>query len=68
MEFSKDMDILIIRRKQLIKELKLIEDGINKLWVKPNCQKCIHKNSPCVPGPFDCTLFMEHYNMIGDRV
>ena len=54
------------RLDEIKKEIKTHEEAIQELykeadtiWVKPDCPKCIHKNSPCIPTFGDCTGFVE---------
>ena len=41
------------------REIQKLYDEADKVWVKPDCNKCIHRDSPCVPEPFDCSGFVE---------
>ena len=40
-------------------EIWKLKRQADKLWVKPDCNKCACRDSMCIPEPFDCTGFKE---------
>ena len=42
--------------------IRCIEKKLEKLWIKPNCKKCMRYDSPCFPNPWECSGFVEKEN------
>lgn len=42
--------------------IKCLKKKIEKLWIEPDCTKCLRNDSPCVPSPWECSGFVEKKN------
>jgi len=53
----------IKRIKKLIfkyeSKIQKLYNRIDNIWIKPECEKCIHKNDICCPNLFDCIGYKE---------
>ena len=42
--------------------IRCLKKKIEKLWIEPDCTKCLRNDSPCVPSPWECPGFVEKKN------
>ena len=42
--------------------IRCLKKKIKKLWIEPDCTRCMRNDSLCVPSPWECSGFVEKKN------